>query len=283
MSYSYVQQFSQKDYNFFHLFDDEYYSTDLHCHDFIEIYLCISGGAYFLLNDKVYDMAKGDLFVVKNLDVHRIIRQEGVRYERYVLEYKPSFVLPFCTSKTDLLHYIHTDSDLGQKKISLTGGQLDCLLALFQKNEAIHDSDYGSDIKRELYFLEALTYIANIFYDASIEKNSHSTSINNTITSLLTYIGYNLTGDLCLDNLASHASINKYHLCKLFKKNTGITINQYISSRRIAQAKKLLIQGDSVTAASEKSGFNNLSHFIRTFHQMTGITPTKYVRQELGK
>ena len=281
MTMDYVKQYSESDYRYFHLFDDEYYSNDLHCHDFIEIYLCISGGKHFLLNDKMYDMKKGDLFVVKNLDIHRIVREDNVRYERFVLEYKPAFVLPFCTAKTDLLHYIHSDSDSG-KKISLADDQFEYMLSIFEAYEKLNDKNYGNDIKRQLHFLEILVYIANILYNASSENDIHSGNFNSTISLLLTYIKENLTGDLCLDNLALHANMNKHHLCKLFKKNTGITINRYISSKRIAQAKKMLILGDSVTEAAAKSGFNSLSHFIRTFNQMTGMSPTAYIKRESG-
>ena len=61
------------------------------------------------------------------------------------------------------------------------------------------------------------------------------------------------------------------------KAKTGTTINKYIVTRRIAEAKHLLMQGAPVTDACYRSGFNDLSHFIRTFHNAVGVPPGKYL------
>lgn len=283
MSTYYEKQYSQSNFNYFHLFNDVYYSTDLHCHDFVEVYLCISGGKYFLLNDTLYDLKKGDLFIVNSLDVHRVIRQEDICYERYVLEYKPSYVLRFCTPKTDLMHYLHHNRTEKSNKITLEPTQFEFLVELMEKYELIDENDYGSELKKELGFIRILLYVAEIIYKHSYNDEIFVNNINSTVTSLLSYISDNLAEDLSLEKLASEVNISKHYLCSLFKKNTGITIHNYISSRRIAYAKKLLLQGDSITEISEKTGFNSLSNFTRTFRRITGISPSNYIKQELKK
>ena len=82
--------------------------------------------------------------------------------------------------------------------------------------------------------------------------------------------------------LASETGYNKYYLCKLFKAKTGITINNYLTKRRIASAKQSLLDGLSVTDAGFRAGFHDLSHFIRTFKAETGISPGKYVSDPLS-
>lgn len=283
MSVYYEKQYSHSNYNFYHLFNDEYYTDELHCHDFIEIYLCISGCKCFLLNDTLYDVKKGDLFVVNNLDVHRVIREKDVCYERYVLEYKPSYALNFCTPKTDLMHYLHNGMNSNSRKMSLREEQFDYFIDLLRSYESIDDKSYGSDLKKEICFLEILVYVAEFFYEESAINEININSIDSTINSLLAYIGDNLTEDLCIENLASQVNVSKHYLCFLFKKNTGITINHYVSSKRVAYAKKLLLQGGTITEISEKAGFNSLSNFTRTFHRITGTSPTKYIKQELQK
>ena len=59
---------------------------------------------------------------------------------------------------------------------------------------------------------------------------------------MLDYISKNLAGNLCLDQLAAHVNISKDHMCKLFKKCTGTTINKFVVRKRIAKAKELLNQ-----------------------------------------
>jgi len=276
----FVHDNSLSEYSFLHIVDEQIFSMDFHCHNFIEIYLSISGGKHFIINDKMYDIHPGDLFISNNYEVHRVITFENVRYERYVLEYKPAFALPFCTPKVDLLHYVYNRPVSFSNKISLRDKQMDIMLELFRRYEGLDDSDYGSDIIKQLYFVEMLTAVAGFFNSASKEKSNASMEYKGVIAPLLEFIGEHLTEDLSLDRLAGHISISKHHLCKLFKKNTGTTVNRYVVTRRVARAKELLARGFSVTAACEGAGFNDISHFIRTFHRLTGVSPSKYVRQE---
>ena len=80
-----------------------------------------------------------------------------------------------------------------------------------------------------------------------------------------------------MDALAREIGMSKFHLCKIFKAKTGTTINKYIVTRRIAEAKQLLLRGIPVTETCYLSGFNDLSHFIRTFHNAVGVSPGKYL------
>ncbi|MFV0363022.1 MAG: AraC family ligand binding domain-containing protein, partial [Suipraeoptans sp.] len=225
MPVHYEKQYSSNKYNFFHLLNDSYYTTDLHCHDFIEIYLTISGGKFFLLNDTFYSMEKGDLFVVNSLDIHRVIRQEDICYERYVLEYKPLFVQPFCTAQADLMHYVRSKTGSNAAKLSLPPETLEHLLEMFKKYESLDENSFGYDLKKQICFLEILAYIAEIFLEDPTPEDNYPKNINPLVSSLLTYIGENITADLRLDNLASQVNVDKHYLCHLFKKCTGITIN----------------------------------------------------------
>ena len=57
-----------------------------------------------------------------------------------------------------------------------------------------------------------------------------------------------------------------------------MTINKYITAKRIAHAKDHLIQGYSVSEACEKCGFNDYSNFLKAFTKAVGITPGKYAQ-----
>lgn len=64
--------------------------------------------------------------------------------------------------------------------------------------------------------------------------------------------------------------------CRYFKKMTGQTLTSLLQEYRISQARLLLLQGQSVAAAAFATGFNNLSHFNRTFRRLVGQRPSEY-------
>lgn len=57
---------------------------------------------------------------------------------------------------------------------------------------------------------------------------------------------------------------------------TGLTIQQYLLNKRIGLAQKYLKEGRFLTDVCWMSGFNNYSHFARTFSQQVGVSPKKY-------
>ncbi len=71
--------------------------------------------------------------------------------------------------------------------------------------------------------------------------------------------------------------ISKQYLCNLFKEYTNISIIKYINILKIHSSIELLSE-NSLTMAevAEKSGFNSLSNFSKTFKNVTGVSPLKY-------
>ncbi len=274
----YVQENLQNDFEFQHLIDDGNFSMDFHCHDHIEIFLSVSGGQHFIIDDKIYEMRPGDLFVNNQLEVHRTIAVPKEKYERYVLSFHQEFLQPFCTAESDLLHYVYRRPEGFSNRISLSEAQLGQFMELADRYESLISDEFASDVLRQLVFVEMLALTAR-FYSESAGKPASAASKTeiDPIARLLEYISAHITEELPLDTLAREIGMSKFHLCKIFKAKTGTTINKYIVTRRIAEAKQLLLRGISVTEACYLSGFNDLSHFIRTFHNTVGVSPGKYL------
>ncbi len=101
------------------------------------------------------------------------------------------------------------------------------------------------------------------------------------IRNIKNYIESNLGFDLCIQNIADAFFYNPRYLCRLFKKETGRSLNDYILSRRLKRAKKLLTTTNySVIDISAEIGFKNVTYFNRVFKSEFQITPTAYRRQK---
>lgn len=79
-----------------------------------------------------------------------------------------------------------------------------------------------------------------------------------------------------LDKTARNFGLDKYKFLRLFKQETGLTPNHYISLKRINTAKKLLLENDDLLEIAISTGFYDTAHFCKEFKRYTGVTPTVY-------
>jgi YesN/AraC family two-component response regulator len=98
-----------------------------------------------------------------------------------------------------------------------------------------------------------------------------------SILRAIEYMKGHLEEDLTLSVLARAAAMSKFHFCRCFKEFTGRTVREFVGRLRVARAQELLRQSDrSITDACLDSGFNDLTHFARTFRRITGTSPSAY-------
>lgn len=95
---------------------------------------------------------------------------------------------------------------------------------------------------------------------------------------ILSYINTHIREDLTLESLSSHFFLSQSYICRIFKADTGTTINKYITAKRITLSKSLLSQGYSVNEVCEACGFNDYTNYLKAFTKAVGISPKKYAR-----
>lgn len=95
------------------------------------------------------------------------------------------------------------------------------------------------------------------------------------------YIETNYHEPIEVGEIAKMAHLTTAAFCRYFKKSTHLTFTDFLNQYRINQAKKLLLQNKSVTEACYKSGFENLSHFNKTFKKFTGENPTAFKKKQV--
>ncbi len=82
-----------------------------------------------------------------------------------------------------------------------------------------------------------------------------------------------------IKDLAAIARLSYRRYTDVFKARTGMTVNQYINNRRIALAKRELLETGNILYASLESGFGDLANFYRVFRKLTGLTPRQYIEK----
>lgn len=115
---------------------------------------------------------------------------------------------------------------------------------------------------------------------AALAESSRSNTIIGTVKK---YIDENYGSHITKADLGALVFLNPDYLAKLFKKETGTALSDYISQVRIEKAKILLSDGSvPLTDVAMRTGFDYYSYFSTIFKKATGISPSDYRRQLLG-
>lgn len=120
-----------------------------------------------------------------------------------------------------------------------------------------------------------------------IVKRSVSASLkapceHDDILTVMEYIERNFHLEINLDTLSRLVFLSGQYLSRLFKQETGYTITQYITVRRLEEAKKCLIyRRENVMEVSKNCGFSDPNYFTRVFKKHEGVTPTQYQQQSI--
>ncbi len=97
------------------------------------------------------------------------------------------------------------------------------------------------------------------------------------ILPIITYANEHYSQKVYLDNISDTLHMDKYYLCKVFKKATGITFFQYLNIIRLQNAEKLLVTTNkSITEIALECGFSTTQYFNSVFVRATGYSPSLY-------
>ena len=139
--------------------------------------------------------------------------------------------------------------------------------------------EFGGDLLRGCALVTALVTVGQRLSQPALCPVPPD-GLSSPVRCAIDYINGHLTEELPLDILAERCYVTKYHLCRLFKAETGFTVGEYILRLRVLRAAALLRGGETVQRAGELSGFSNCSNFIRTFSRLMGTSPGRYGKQQ---
>jgi len=108
--------------------------------------------------------------------------------------------------------------------------------------------------------------------------NNAPDNINqNPMAYIIDYIKSNLNEKINIDGLTDKACMSRATFYRLFKRELGISPNDFILTEKISKAKELLANpAAKITSVSYELGFSDANYFIRAFKKLEGITPGTY-------
>lgn len=253
-----------------------------HRHPEIEIALFKSGTGVYTTESREYSIKPNDIFLFRSNEIHKISKIDpdtdmtlmNVQFDLTMLwEHKSSFFAPNC-------------------------------MCLFSNNKANfpnrldRNNPHCKEVQRLLLSMEKELYEKSAEYPLMVRMNLISIFVilirhfnYNTDQALLPlcqnnidaiersidYIYEHLSEAITLTDLAKVANMSETYYSSVFKRLTGSSPWNYISSKRVALAINYLMDNSSTMLdLAMRCGFNNTANFNRTFKKITGLTPSEY-------
>ncbi|MFC4776361.1 AraC family transcriptional regulator [Paenibacillus sp. GCM10023252] len=251
-----------------------------HSHPFYEVYYFHSGKCNYLIGDRIYVLAPGDLILMNGMTLHCPKIGPDVPYIRTTIHFNSSGMLPLL-QLSGSINFLKPFQELGNYRLRLHGeDRVRIEQRLLQMHELQQRGDELGSNRCALAFADLLYLIYELCELPLSDKKEQSYDRESTVQAIITYVEAHYTESFGLDDLGAELHMSKHYLSKLFKEVTGVTIFDYVYQRRINQAKiMLLLDGSlSLTEVSYSLGFKHLAHFSRVFKRQIGQTPERYRR-----
>lgn len=236
----------------------------LPCYAFLFVY---TGNASLLYDGNDYALTKGCLAFMDVSKGYTLSVENGMNIDYLILFINGSL----CPTYFDIFSKEQTILSFPPENASIQN-RLKTLLSLAQTT----DED-------DAYFLISNKLLTDLITSTILEHNTNpviKTVVPNHVIAATTYINNHFTENISLDLLEKVVHVSKYTLSHDFKKYMNTSVMDYVSMRRIEQAKHLLATTNfSVLEISYQLCFSSDAHFVSAFKKRTGTTPLQYRKQ----
>ncbi len=264
-----------------------------------ELFYCFLGGYQLEIDGKSYILKEGDLAIIKPDTPHRLWVDEGQPGEMYYLHFDldyrddASWVYayyntPECYS-TMFLGKLQHPEHIRPQAVIQQGYRFPDVISL-------RDSDGAEHILRSLYKAHSnkvsgldllskslmLKLLQMILSESGFfpKKEQEDLWVSQTIKQFITY---NYFKKLSLDSIAAYTHLSPDYCGRVFKRETGHSIIDYLNEVRVNQAKRMLLDIDlSLADIAEMVGFSRENYFCLVAKKLTGMTPAQLRRYMLS-
>ncbi len=265
------------DFRIFHIIDEQRKTFNFHYHDFNKIMIFLKGNINYSVEGKNYLLKPYDIILVKAGEIHKPSFLDDSAYERIIIYISPQFIHTYKDKDYDLNYCF----DRAKKEYSnvLRIPSIDkskLYQVCLELEHSIHNNAFANELYQKILFLEFMIHLNRTAISNHINYMD-SYNANPKLLEILNYINLNLIEDITIDKLSSVFYLNRFYLMHFFKEETGYTIGNYITEKRLLLAKHLVQNGCTITEACFKSGFKNYSTFSRAFKKAFNTMPKNAV------
>lgn len=259
-----------QEFRLFHIKDQTKRDFSYHYHDFHKVIIFLSGKVTYHIEGKAYHLKPWDILLVNRHAIHKPEIDASVPYERFILWIQNDITMK------ELTACFHKANDRSYNLVRLNPSLQEKLKdILFELDGTMKSEAFGHDLLSTALFTQFMVYLNRIFLEKQYIFDKKSYSCDSRISDILQYINQHLDKDLSIEKLASKYYVSKYHLMRKFKEETGYTIHNYITSKRLLTAREHIDNGIPILKAAQMSGFGEYSSFVRAYKKQFGKAPSQ--------
>lgn len=254
------------------------YSMIAHRHKYVEIMYVVSGSCIMHFQNQNITLKEKQMIIIGNNVIHQLevpINSHGSLLNVEIDFIKSSNILtvdfaklyesypPFKRSFDEWEDYII---------ISDENNLLYPILKNAIRNEIANE--LGTDEIASMLISQLI--VMSSFYEYK-KKNSKIKYQIDYVSKAITFLENNFSEDISVSDVAKYVGVHQGYLHRIFKTNTGNTINDFIVKLRIEKAKKLLEHTTfNIMNVATEVGINNQQYFVSFFKKATGMSPSEY-------
>lgn len=274
--------------NLYHPFEVDFkeleqFPKTIQRNNFFELIYIVDGTGIQIINNNKFHYRKGNLFLVTPQDVHSFEIATPTKF----------FFLRFNE------YYIKTNSQNGQNETVLrmeyilqnASHRPGCIL----KNKidkpliaSLIESIINEQSNQQIYHQKITEQIVNAIITVvarnialKLPKNIKETT-GEMVLEILHYIQENIYDpkQLKANIISEHFNISLHYLGKYFKKQTGETLQEYISNYKLRLIEARLLNSDMrINEIADELHFSDESHLNKVFRKHKGINPSEFRKQ----
>ncbi len=234
-----------------------------HLHDCCEIYINIAGDVSFCIGSRIYPVFPGDVIITRPNERHHCVYHSDCRHVHYCLWIRDA------DSCHSLLSAFYERAEGEQNRIAMDDASRSLLISQMKAMQASEFAETG--------WLAAFFSVLDMLKCHRFDVGPAG-RLPEDLRQVILYIDRNYSSDCSAGALEKQFFISRSTLCRHFRKHLGTSPSRYVEARRMAAARELLEQGESVQNVVIRCGFPDYSHFIAAFRRRFGITPYQYSR-----
>ena len=241
-------------------------NTPMHTHEFMEIYYFISGNCTYTVEGTAYALKPHDILFKRPLEAHKLtVNSTDVPYERI------GIAIPI-----DLFRHLDPDNTLFAPMMTRPLGT----------GNRFTSADFGHNLCTEMMEklmksggsmtrTEILSIILFVTSEASrvLRGKTEMRRASDTATRLIDYVNDHLFGNISLTQVSREFFLSQSQINRIFKTNTGSSLGQYITAKRLLTARDRIRSGVPSTEACYACGYNDYSSFYRAYIKRFGHAP----------
>lgn len=252
------------------------YDMNHHSHNRIEIMYVIKGSSVIEISGDTINMKAGELILINANISHKLTVDKELSCRMLNIEFifnEKELSLPSIRELTENVEAVNLMFTSGEEYVLVKdSGELYPTL----KNMVFELGKESTDS----IFMQQLMLDQLIIRISQLYQETHGNEEGDTgkyIKKAKNYIACNYDCDISVQDIADFINVHPVYLHRIFKKNTGNTIIEYLNNMRIEKAKMLLRNTDiPVTDISSYVGINSLQYFTFLFKKSIGYTPLAY-------